>query len=52
MSDGSLVNPDVFDHGHYASTAFKKLDRSLHLGPKYFLWDLPGYFFDRVGTGP
>ena len=26
----------------------RKSSRSLHLGPKYFLWDLPGYFFDRM----
>ena len=48
MSEQSPVDPGVFDDSHYASTLFKKLERSLHLGPKYFLWDLPGYFFDRM----
>jgi hypothetical protein len=41
------VGPDVFDDSHHACTLIKKLERSLHLGPKYFLWDLPTYFFDR-----
>ena len=40
-------NPDLFDNRHYAGTFFKKLERSIYLGPKYFLWDLPTYFFDR-----
>lgn len=36
-----------FDHGHYAATTLQKLERSLQLGPKYFLWQLPRYFLHR-----
>ncbi|HWG44486.1 MAG TPA: TylF/MycF/NovP-related O-methyltransferase [Gemmataceae bacterium] len=36
-----------FDHGHYAATALQKVERSLQLGPKYFLWELPRYFLHR-----
>jgi hypothetical protein len=48
MTDECSIDPDVFDDAHYANTFFKKVERSLHLGPKYFIWDLPTYFFDRL----
>ena len=48
MSDQCSPGLNVFDDGHYASTFFQKVERSLHLGPKYFLWDLPTYFLDRL----
>ena len=48
MTDECLIDPDVFDDAHYANTFFKKVKRSLHLGPKYFICDLPTYFFDRL----
>jgi O-methyltransferase len=40
-----------FDHGHYAATVLQKVERSLQLGPKYFLWELPRYFFHRRRLG-
>src|SRR5271155_5957998 len=48
MSEQRSSGLNVFDNGHYANTFFKKVKRSLHLGPKYFLWDLPTYFLDRM----
>jgi Macrocin-O-methyltransferase (TylF) len=48
MSRERSLDFDPFDDAHYASTFLKKIRRSLHLGPKYFLWDLPAYFSNRV----
>jgi Macrocin-O-methyltransferase (TylF) len=48
MSEQHSSALNVFDNGHYANTFFKKVERSLQLGPKYFLWDLPTYFLDRM----
>jgi hypothetical protein len=42
---------DVFDTGHYASTAWQRVVRSLQLGPKYYLWDIPRYFAHRRSLG-
>lgn len=39
--------PNVFDKSHYAASLYQKFKRSLQLGPKYYLWDLPRYFRDR-----
>jgi hypothetical protein len=39
--------PDVFDGEHYAATPLRKAKRSLQLGPRYYLWDLPRYFLHR-----
>jgi len=47
LMQGSL-HPALFDDAHYARTFSKKISRSIHLGPKYFLWDLPAYFLDRL----
>jgi hypothetical protein len=41
----------VFDESHYASTVGRKLVRSLQLGPKYYLWDVPRYFAHRHAVG-
>ncbi len=41
----------VFDGKHYAATLKQKLIRSLQLGPKYYLWDLPRYFAFRRSVG-
>ncbi len=46
MHPGTLL-PDVFDNGHYASTLPRKIKRSLELGPKYYLLDLPRYLRRR-----
>ena len=48
MSKECSLDLDIFDDAHYASTFFNKVERSLYLGPKYFFWDLPTYFFDRM----
>ncbi|NQT16606.1 MAG: class I SAM-dependent methyltransferase [Planctomycetes bacterium] len=41
----------VFDDEHYASTTWQKIKRSLQLGTKYYLWDLPRYFRHRRTAG-
>jgi hypothetical protein len=41
----------VFDGKHYAGTLKQKLMRSVQLGPKYYLWDLPRYFAFRRSVG-
>lgn len=41
----------VFDRSNYASTAWQKLVRTLQLGPKYYLSDLPRYFVHRAQVG-
>lgn len=41
----------IFDATHYAGTLKQKLIRSLQLGPKYYLWDLPHYFAFRRSVG-
>jgi hypothetical protein len=41
----------VFDRSHYASTVGRKLLRSLQLGPKYYLRDVPRYFAHRHAVG-
>ena len=43
--------PSLFDDTHYARTLLQKVGRAFHLGPKYFFWDLPGYFLDRLSLG-
>ena len=48
MFEECSLDINLFDDAHYASTFLKKIKRSLHLGPKYFLWDLPAYFLDRL----
>jgi hypothetical protein len=40
-----------FDSGHYAATALRKIERSLQLGPKYYLCELPRYFLHRRRLG-
>jgi hypothetical protein len=37
----------VFDDTHYARGLWRKLCRSLQLGSRYYLWDLPRYFAHR-----
>ena len=37
----------VFDPSHYAATLGEKVWRSAQLGPRYYLWDLPRYFYHR-----
>jgi hypothetical protein len=39
--------PDVFDDAHYASTILRKAQRSFQLGPKYYLLDVPRYWWHR-----
>jgi len=43
--------PDVFDNTHHAATLSRKLIRSVQLGPKYYLWDVPRYFAHRRAVG-
>jgi hypothetical protein len=46
-----MVSPpavlEVFDDAHYASTLFRKVKRSLELGPKYYLLNIPRYLWHR-----
>src|SRR5262249_38041603 len=45
---GQTPAPDlVFDDSHYARGPWRKLRRSLQLGPRYYLWDLPRYLARR-----
>lgn len=37
----------VFETTHYAAGVLNKLKRSLELGPKYYLWDVPNYYVSR-----
>lgn len=41
----------VFDKSHYASSVGQKVVRTLQLGPKYYLRDLPLYFAHRRRLG-
>jgi hypothetical protein len=48
-SDSAVA--DVFDAGHYASTAWERIVRSMQLGPKYYLGDIPRYLIHRRNMG-
>lgn len=41
----------MFDRSNYASSAAEKALRTLQLGPKYYLIDLPRYFVHRARSG-
>jgi hypothetical protein len=45
--ESSHTLQEVFDDSHYAGTVLAKLKRSLQLGPKYYLVDLPRYLRHR-----
>lgn len=48
----TLPRPDnVFETEHYASSLWRKVVRSLQLGPRYFLWDVPRYLRHRRAVG-
>jgi hypothetical protein len=40
-------SPDVFDSNHYATGLLHRLRRGLELGPKYYLFDVPRYLWQR-----
>jgi hypothetical protein len=42
---------EVFDAGHYASTAWERIMRSMQLGPKYYFGDIPRYLIHRRNMG-
>jgi hypothetical protein len=48
-SDSAVV--DVFDAGHYAATPWERIVRSMQLGPKYYLGDIPRYLVHRRKMG-
>jgi O-methyltransferase len=50
-TDTNTLPSDVFDDDHYAATLLQKIVRSLQLGPKYYAFDLPRYFFHRARLG-
>jgi hypothetical protein len=37
----------LFDDGHYAAGAWRKVKRAAQLGPRYYFWDLPRYWLHR-----
>lgn len=57
LGDGVDLQPDspkigaVFDTEHYAATPWQKMKRCAQLAPRYFLWDLPRYFWHRHASG-
>ncbi len=50
-SEAAAPCVDVFDDSHYASSFTRKLWRTLQLGPRYYLFDLPRYFAGRRALG-
>lgn len=42
---------NLFDTENYAQTFGEKIKRSLQLGPKYYLFDIPKYYFFRKKIG-
>lgn len=49
--ESTAIIERCFDQGHYAATAMRKIERSLQLGPKYYLCELPRYFLHRRRLG-
>src|SRR4051794_15505409 len=45
------AEPDIFDTGAYASGLGQRLRRVVELGPKYYLFDLPRYWWQRRNLG-
>jgi hypothetical protein len=41
----------LFDESHHAAGPWRKVQRSLQLGPRYYFWDLPRYWFRRRALG-
>ncbi|MCX6164083.1 MAG: hypothetical protein NTU73_04360, partial [Ignavibacteriae bacterium] len=41
----------LFDTENYAQTFGEKIKRSIQLGPKYYLFDIPKYFYYRKKAG-